>query len=154
MIFPLSSGPAWRTTTRRFASRRCGRWRRVSGAERLGVGNAGNASGWWGKDGNLWWNWRYVGNMLLLYYITLSGWWFGTFHFLFFHNVVGIIILTDELIYFKMVIAPSTSIYYTLYSYTHYTLWIPLGLKNGWTIYGKNDSELMGNSPINEGFSN
>ena len=38
-----------------------------------------------------------------------TGWWFQTFCF--FHNMLGIILPIDELRFFKMVIAPPTSIY-------------------------------------------
>ena len=48
------------------------------------------------------------------YMHTLPGWWFGTF--LFFH-ILGIIIPTDELIFFRGVAQPPTS-------YIYVSLWI------------------------------
>ena len=38
-----------------------------------------------------------------------AGWWFGTFFI--FHNIRGIVIPTDELIFFRRVGIPPTSIY-------------------------------------------
>jgi hypothetical protein len=43
---------------------------------------------------------------------VLSGWWFQTFFI--FHNIWDVILPIDELIFFKMVIAPPTS--YTIES--------------------------------------
>jgi len=39
-------------------------------------------------------------------YIYISGWWFQTFFI--FHFIYGIILPIDELIFFKMVVAPPT----------------------------------------------
>ena len=44
---------------------------------------------------------------------TLSGWWFGTW-LLFFHSVGNVILPFDELIFFKMVIAPPTRFLLTI----------------------------------------
>jgi len=40
----------------------------------------------------------------LLFYPYYSGWWFQTFFI--FHNIWDVILPIDELIFFKMVIAP------------------------------------------------
>ena len=58
--------------------------------------------------------WLVVSNIFFIFhniYIyfwmwTLTGWWFGTFFI--FHFIYGIILPIDELIFFKMVIAPPT----------------------------------------------
>jgi len=36
----------------------------------------------------------------------MAGWWFQTWLWIMFHDIYGIILSTDELIFFKMVIAP------------------------------------------------
>ena len=46
----------------------------------------------------------------IIFIIPLSGWWFQTF-FGIFHFIWDVILLIDELICFKMVIAPPTSDY-------------------------------------------
>jgi hypothetical protein len=43
-------------------------------------------------------------HIALLYRPYISGWWFGTFFI--FHNIWDVMLPIDELIFFKMVIAP------------------------------------------------
>jgi len=46
----------------------------------------------------------------------MAGWWFGTFFF----HILGIMIPTDELIFFRGVGIPSTREYIPWYSHIHH----------------------------------
>jgi len=51
-----------------------------------------------------------------------SGWWFGTCFI--FHFIYGMILPIDELIFFKIVIAPPTRIFFSMKNLREsYTLW-------------------------------
>ena len=39
-----------------------------------------------------------------------TGWWFGTFLYIFYFPYIGMIILTDELIFFRGVAQPATRV--------------------------------------------